>query len=153
MKKFGLKFFSIMVALLLAVVLTGCSIKQGTKIEFTQLPAGVYTTETGAINLETVKIKINDGSALSLKEAQSQYDITITGSSWSTYGDYTLVVILDNAAVSFNYSVVKEIVQIDYDVEWAGEGTEESPWLISSEEELNNNNRAHSAKLRIIEKL
>ena len=136
MKKFGLKFFSIMIALLVAVVLTGCSIKQGTKIEFTQLPAGVYTQEAGSINLENVKIRINDGNPLSLKEAQSQYDVKISGHTWATYGDYTLVVILDNAAVSFNYSVVKEIEQIDYDVEWVGAGTEASPWLISSEKEL-----------------
>ncbi len=136
MKKISLKLFTLVIALLVAVVLTGCAIKQGTKIEFTQLPAGVYTQEAGSIDLNSVKVRINNGEELTLTKAKEQYNVQITGNSWSTYGEYTLVVILDNAAVSFNYSVVKEIEQINYDVEWVGEGTEASPWLISSEEEL-----------------
>ncbi|MBQ4571630.1 MAG: hypothetical protein IJB21_08025 [Bacilli bacterium] len=138
MKKICLKFFSLMIALLVAVVLTGCSIKQGTKIEFAKLPAGVYTTESRSIDLSKVAIKINDGAEMSLKDAQasSQYNITITGDSWSTWGEYTLVVILDNAAITFNYEVVQQIVEVTYDTTWAGQGTEDDPWQIGSEEEL-----------------
>ena len=135
MKKFGLKIFSLVIALVAAVVLTGCVLQQGTKIEFSQLPAGVYTTQTGSINLNEVTIKINNNE-LTLAEAKEEYNVTITGDSWTTYGDYTLVVILDGAAVSFKYTVRQEIVQVSYDTTWEGEGTEESPWLIQNEEEL-----------------
>ena len=136
MKKFGLKILSLVIALVVAVVLTGCDIEQGTKIEFTQLPAGVYTTEAGSIDLNSVKVKINNGEELTLTKAKEQYNVQVTGNSWSTYGEYTLFVILDNAAVSFNYSVIESIDQVTYDTTWEGEGTEVSPWLISSEEEL-----------------
>ncbi|MBR6516906.1 MAG: hypothetical protein IKT40_08725 [Bacilli bacterium] len=135
MRKFGLKIFSLVIALVAAVVLTGCVLQQGTKIEFSQLPAGVYTTQTGSINLNEVTIKINNDE-LTLAEAKEKYNVTITGDSWTTYGDYTLVVILDGAAVSFKYAVRQEIVQVSYDTTWDGEGTEESPWLIQDEEEL-----------------
>lgn len=135
MKKFSLRIFSLVIALVVAVVLTGCVIQQGTKIEFSQLPAGVYTTETGSINLNNVTIKVNN-KELTLAEAKDEYNVTITGDSWTTYGDYTLVVILDGAAITFKYSVQKSIVEISYDTTWDGEGTEESPWLIQNEEEL-----------------
>lgn len=135
MKKFGLRIFSLVIALVVAVVLTGCVIQQGTKIEFSQLPAGVYTTETGSINLNNVTIKVNN-KELTLAEAKDEYNVTITGDSWTTYGDYTLVVILDGAAITFKYSVKESIVEISYDTTWNGQGTEESPWLIQNEEEL-----------------
>lgn len=135
MKKFGLRIFSLVIALVVAVVLTGCVIQQGTKIEFSQLPAGVYTTETGSINLNNVTIKVNN-KELTLAEAKDEYNVTITGDSWTTYGDYTLVVILDGAAITFKYYVKEEIAQVDYDTTWDGEGTEESPWLIQNEAEL-----------------
>ena len=136
MKKFGLKILSFVIALVVAVVLTGCAIEEGTKIEFTQLPAGVYSYEDGSIDLDDVKIRINNGEELTLTEAKERYNVTITGDSWTTWGDYTLVVILDGAAVSFKYSVKESIAQDDYRTDWQGLGTEESPWLISSEDEL-----------------
>lgn len=136
MKKFGLKILSFVIALVVAVALTGCVIEEGTKIEFTQLPAGVYSYENGSIDLDDVKISINDAAPITLTQAKEQYNVTITGDSWTVEGEYTLVVILDGAAVSFKYTVKKEISQVTYDTTWEGQGTEESPWLISSEEEL-----------------
>lgn len=136
MKKISLKLFTLVIALVVAVVLTGCAIKQGTKIEFTQLPAGVYSYENGSINLDDVKISINDAAPITLTQAKERYNVTITGDSWTVEGEYTLVVILDGAAVSFKYTVKKEIAQVTYDTTWEGEGTDTSPWLISSEEEL-----------------
>ena len=136
MKKFGLKILSLVIALVVAVVLTGCAFEQGTKIEFTQLPAGVYSYENGSINLDDVKISINDAAPITLSQAKEQYNVTITGDSWTVEGEYTLVVILDGAAVSFKYRVKNEIPQVAYDTNWEGQGTEESPWLITTEEEL-----------------
>ena len=136
MKKISLKLFTLVIALVVAVVLTGCAIKQGTKIEFTQLPAGVYSYENGSINLDDVKISINDAAPITLTQAKERYNVTITGDSWTVEGEYTLVVILDGAAVSFKYTVKESIAQDDYLTAWEGEGTEESPWLISSEKEL-----------------
>lgn len=135
MKKFGLRIFSLVIALVVAVVLTGCVIQQGTKIEFSQLPAGVYTTETGSINLDDVTIKVNN-KELTLAAAKDEYNVTITGDSWTTYGEYTLVVILDGAAITFKYYVKESIAQVTYDTAWEGEGTSVSPWLIQNEEEL-----------------
>lgn len=136
MKKFGLKIFSLVIALVVAVVLTGCVIQQGTKIEFTQLPAGVYSYENGSINLDDVKISINDAAPITLTQAKKDFNVTITGDSWTVEGEYTLVVILDGAAVSFKYTVKKEIAQVNYDTTWDGLGTEDSPWLIQNEEQL-----------------
>lgn len=136
MKKFGLKILSFVIALVVAVVLTGCAIEEGTKIEFTQLPAGVYSYKNGSINLDDVKISINDAAPITLTQAKEQYNVTITGDSWTDEGEYTLVVILDGAAVSFKYRVEEEISQVTYKTDWEGLGTEQSPWLIKNEEQL-----------------
>ena len=101
MKKISLKLFTLVIALVVAVVLTGCAIKQGTKIEFTQLPAGVYSYENGSINLDDVKISINDAAPITLTQAKERYNVTITGDSWTVEGEYTLVVILELFLIYF----------------------------------------------------
>ena len=135
MKKISKRILSFVIALLGVVALTGCVIQEGTKIEFTKLPAGVYTSETGSINLSAVEIKV-DGTVMNLETAIQRPDITVSGNTWNGYGNYTLVVLWNNTAISFNYSVIQDFVEESYDINWNGTGTEQDPYQLENELQL-----------------